>query len=155
MRAEPLLDLLIEQGGREPTIEHGLHYQLAVVSENLQKHDKALRHYRRAYEIDSTHLDTLQGMGRLLIERDDWDRAFKIFQTVLVHHRDSLGETGAATIFHQQGHIKLQVGEKRKALDFFRKALDIDPNHIQSLRSVAAIHEGRGDWEDVVHYRDA
>ena len=153
VRAEPLLDLLIEQGGREPTIEHGLHYQLAVVAENLQKHDKALRHYRKAYEIDSTHLDTLQGMGRLLIERDDWDRAFKIFQTVLVHHRDALGETGAATIFHQQGHIKLQVGEKRKALDFFRKALDIDPNHIQSLRSVAAIHEGRGDWEDVVHYR--
>jgi tetratricopeptide (TPR) repeat protein len=92
-------------------------------------------------------------MGGILITQKDWDRAFKIFQTVLVHHRESLGSEQTATIFHRQGFIKLQVEEKRKALDFFRKALDVDPDHTESLRAVAEIHRARGDWEDVVHYQ--
>ena len=70
-----------------------------------------------------------------------------------MHHRDTLDEASIAQIFFQQGHIKLQVGEKRKALDFFRKSLDIRPVNADSLRAVADIHEARGDWDDVVHYR--
>ncbi|MEE2757898.1 MAG: tetratricopeptide repeat protein [Myxococcota bacterium] len=153
-RAEPLLDLLVErEANYEPQVAQDLNFRLGRVAQELRKTEKSLLHYRRAYELDSTHLPTLEGMGEILVEQEDWDRAFKIYQTVLVHHRENLDEARTADIFNRQGIIKLSVGEKRKALDFFRKALDVDPQHRPSLLAVANIHEGRGDWEDVVHYK--
>ena len=153
-RVEPLLDLLLRQhDGKDPRYVQDLNYRLGKVAHELRKVDKALTHYRRAYELDSTHLPTLRGMGEILVAQEDWDRAFKIFQTILVHHRDTLDDDQAAQMYNRQGFIKLQVGEKRKALDFFRKSLDSNPQYRESLIAVSEIHESRGDWDDVVHYR--
>ena len=152
-RVEPLLDLLLRQhDGKDPRYVQDLNYRLGKVAHELRKVDKALTHYRRAYELD-VHLPTLRGMGEILVAQEDWDRAFKIFQTILVHHRDTLDDDQAAQMYNRQGFIKLQVGEKRKALDFFRKSLDSNPQYRESLIAVSEIHESRGDWDDVVHYR--
>ena len=153
-RVEPLMDLVLEQGGETDYRElQQMHFRLAFASEQLRKDEKALTHYKQAYEIDSTHLPTLQGMGNLLFRREDWDRAFKIFQTILVHHREGLDEGQITEIFTRQGAIKLNVGERRKALDFFRKALDLQPDHMETLAAITALHESQGDWDDVIFYR--
>ena len=154
-RVEPLLTLIVEKRASELDLreQQNLHYQLAYAAERLHKEDKALTHYRHAYELDSTHLPTLQGMGELLYQREDWDRAFKIFQTILVHHREGLPPAAVVEVFFRQGGIKLKVGERRKAQDFFRKALDIDPRHVPTLEALTALHEAQGDWDDVIHYR--
>ena len=111
-RVEPLLDLLLRQhDGKDPRYAQDLNYRLGKVAHELRKVDKALQHYRRAYELDSTHLPTLQGMGEILVTQEDWDRAFKIFQTILVHHRDTLDDAQAAQMYNRQGFIKSQ-GEK-------------------------------------------
>ena len=153
-RAEPLLDLLLTaRADAELRDLQALNYRLGYCAEQLHKDDKALTHYRQAYELDSTHLPTLRGMGNLLFRREDWDRAFKIYQTILVHHRESLEPPEIVEIFHRQGAIKLKVGERRKALDFFRKALDLDGSHEATLRAIVELHESQGDWDEVIHYR--
>ena len=155
-RAEPLLDLVVNAGtaaNADIRTLQTLNYRLGFVAEQLHKDEKALNHYKTAYELDSTHLPTLQGMGNLLFRREDWDRAFKIYQTILVHHRENLTEDDVVEIFFRQGQIKLKVGERRKALDFFRKALDLNPKSETVLRAVVDLHEKQGDWEDVIHHR--
>jgi tetratricopeptide (TPR) repeat protein len=154
-RAEPLFDLMLAARASQMELreQQELNYRVAFCADKLHKEDKALTHYRHAYELDSTHLPTLQGMGALLYDREDWDRAFKIFQTILVHHRESLGSAAIVDVFHRQGGIKLKVGERRKALDFYRKALDIDPQHVATLEAIVALHESQSDWDDVIHYR--
>ncbi len=153
-RAEPLLDLMVAASGdAELRDQQALQYRVGFCSEQLHKDEKALTHYRQAYELDSTHLPTLRGMGNLLFRREDWDRAFKIYQTILVHHRESLSEDEIVDIFHRQGAIKLKVGERRKALDFFRKALDLQREHKDTLAAIVELHESQGDWDDVIHYR--
>ncbi|MEZ4433356.1 MAG: tetratricopeptide repeat protein [bacterium] len=153
-RAEPLLDLMLagKQDADNRELQQ-LHYRIAYCAEQLHKDDKALTHYRQAYELDSTDLATLRGMGNLLFRHEDWDRAFKIYQTILVHHRESLDDKQVVEIFHQQGQIKLRQNERRKALDFFKKALDIDPQNAEILKALIELHEARNDWEDVIHYR--
>ncbi len=153
-RAEPLLDLLIQaRADGELRDLQALNYRCGHCAEQLRKDDKALTHYRQAYELDSTHLPTLRGMGGLLFRREDWDRAFKIYQTILVHHRESLEEAEIVEIFHRQGAIKLKVGERRKALDFFRKALELEGQHTETLHAIVELHESQGDWDEVIHYR--
>lgn len=153
-RVEPLMDLVLEQGGEtDYRALQTMHFRLAFAAEQLRKDEKAITHYRQAYEIDSTHLPTLQGMGNLLYRREDWDRAFKIFQTILVHHREGLSNEQISEIFTRQGSIKLNVGERRKALDFFRKALERQPEHLETLKAITDLHEAQGDWSDVIFYR--
>ena len=60
---------------------------------------------------------------------EDWDGAFKIYQTILVHHRDSQKESEIVDIFYRLGIIKLKQGERKKALNMFEKALEIEAAH--------------------------
>jgi tetratricopeptide (TPR) repeat protein len=103
--------------------------------------------------LDSTDLPTLQHLGRLLSDQGLSEEAFKIYQTILVHHRDTMDEENVARVFFGQGVIKRELGESKKALDFFRKALAIEPENEEGLRAIIGVHEEREDWEDVVHYR--
>ena len=153
-RAEPMLDLLAAQEITRDLRElQELHFNLGHVSHRLHKDDKALKHYRQAYELDSTHLPTLRGMGELLFKREDWDRAFKIYQTILVHHRDRQSEEENVETFFRQGFIKLKVGERRKAIDFFRKALDLRPDYPEALDAIIDLYEKQSDWDNAIYYR--
>ncbi|MFN3201894.1 MAG: tetratricopeptide repeat protein [Bradymonadia bacterium] len=153
-RAEPLLDLLVENHGDRDLRElQDLEYRLGHVAQQLHKDEKALTHYRKAYELDSTHLPTLQGMASLMYAHEEFDQAFKAYQTILVHHRDRLSETDIAGIFARQGGIKLRLGERRKALDFFHKALDLQPESQEILEAIIDLHEKQGQWPEVIAYR--
>src|SRR4029450_7471481 len=41
--------------------------------------------------------------------------------------------------------------ERKKALNMFEKALEIDPTHRDTLTAVISLQQQQGDWEAVVH----
>ena len=43
------------------------------------------------------------------------------------------------------------MGERKKALNMFEKALEIDPNHRDTMLAVIDLQTQQGDWEAVVH----
>jgi tetratricopeptide (TPR) repeat protein len=149
---EPVLDMLVRKADRRDnrTLQD-LYFKLARTSDALGKNDKALKYYRAAYDIDSTHLPTLTGMAALLYRTEDWDRAFKIYQTILVHHRDSQRAEEIVDIFFRLGNIKLKLGERKKALNMFEKALEIDPAHRDTLEAVIDLQIKANDWDAVVN----
>ena len=154
-RAEPLLDLLVRKLGMSRHVAHIhlLHHKAGLCAENLFRDDKALRHYRNAWELDATHLPTLEGLGRLLYKREDWDRAFQVYQTILVHHREQQTDAQIVEIFFRLGAIKLKVGERSRGRTLFEKALEVDPLHVPTLEALIELHEKQGDWERVVAYK--
>src|SRR6185295_7090165 len=101
-----------------------LYYRLARTADAIQNNEKALKYYKAAYDLDSTYLPTLLGRASLLYKMEDWESAFKIYQTILVHHRDSQKESDIVDIFYRLGNIKLKQGERKKALNMFEKALE-------------------------------
>ena len=129
-----------------------LYYRLARTADELGNGDKALKYYKLAYDLDSTFLPVLLGRAELLYKMEDWDGAFKIYQTILVHHRDSQKESEIVDIFYRLGNIKLKQGERKKALNMFEKALEIEADPPSDLagghRPAAA---GSDDWEAVIH----
>ncbi len=78
-------------------------------------------------------LPTLLGRAALLYKMEDWDGAFKIYQTILVHHRDSQKESEIVDIFYRLGNIKLKQNERKKALNMFEKALELQATHRPTL----------------------
>jgi len=67
-------------------------YNIAAAYVADGDYQKALGYYKAAYDIDSTYLPTLLGRADLLFKMADWDAAGKIYQTILVQHRDGQDE---------------------------------------------------------------
>src|SRR3954453_15226877 len=152
---EPILDMLTrkaDQNNKKDNKElNQLYYRLARTADELGNGDKALRFYKLAYDLDSTFLPVLLGRAALLYRMEDWDGAFKIYQTILGHHRDSQKESDIVEIFYRLGNVKLKQGERKKALNMFEKELEIDATHRPALQSVIELQTQQNDFEAVIH----
>ena len=152
----PLLEMLTRKQDRRPVREmHPLFYRLAMACDKMGLDDKALKHYKRAFEIDATHLPTLMGRADLLFRRQEWDDAFKLYQTILVHHREAQKDEQIVEIFYRIGTIKLKVNERPKAINMFEKALEILPGHKPTLEALVEVYSAASDWEGVVKQKRA
>ncbi|MBC7976949.1 MAG: tetratricopeptide repeat protein, partial [Myxococcales bacterium] len=150
----PVIDMLCRKVGQlhaDPRELNELYYRAARTADQLGDHQKALGYYKAAYDIDSTYLPTLTGRADLLYKMADYDAAGKIYQTILVQHRDGQGESDVVRIYNRLGMVRQALGERKKALNMFEKALEIDPTHRDTLEAVIDLQQQQGDWEAVVH----
>lgn len=155
---DPILDMLtrkVDQLDLDDIEQRELFLRAAKVARQLGNSDKALKQYKRAYDIDSSNHEVLVGMADLLFEREDWDRSFKLYQTILLQHRDTQPPEDTVRVYHRLGTIKNRQNEPRKALNYFEKALDVDPHHEETLASVISLRASANDWEGVIQAKRA
>ncbi len=149
-RAEQLLDIVVER--LDPNTDGAelcrQHYRLGYVCEKLQKDSKALKNYQRAYEIDSTYLAALEGLGASLSRAGRWDDASKIYQAILIHHRDGLTDAEIVDYYQQLADLNHKLVQSDRAIKNLEKALELDSNHAPSLRLLATVYEGEQRFED-------
>lgn len=122
-------------------------YRLGYISEKLGQQSRALEFYRQAFEADSTYLPALDGFGQALLLAEQWDEAQKVFQAILVHHREALTESEVVDIQWQIGEICLKQQQSDKAYKQFEKAIEIDGDHIASLTALSKMDIDAGNWE--------
>ncbi len=152
----PILEMLARKADKKANRDLNLlYYRLAKAADRLGDGEKALKYYKQAYDLDSTYLPTLIDRAALLYQREAWDDAFKIYQTILVHHRDSQKDDQIVEIFHRLGRIKLKLGERSKAVNMFEKALEIQPGHRPTLGALTDIYTESGDFEAVIKQKRA
>jgi tetratricopeptide (TPR) repeat protein len=153
--AERVLDAAVEaiSGSGDPKELCRQCYRQGYVAEKLGKREKALACHRRAYELDSTYLPALEGLGHLLVQEQQWDEALRIFTTIIIHHRDGLTDLEVVETHWQVGEIADRLGQADRAAASFKKALEIDANHEPSRRSLVRALETLGDWEGAVDNR--
>nr|HEX4312425.1 tetratricopeptide repeat protein [Kofleriaceae bacterium] len=150
----PVVEMLVRKVAQlhaDPRELNELYYRAARTADELGDFNRALQHYKSAYDIDSTYLPTLIGRADLLFKMQDWDNAGKIYQTILVQHRDGQDEADVVRIYNRLGMVRQALGERKKALNMFEKALEIDPSHRDTLQAVIDLQQQQGDWEAVVH----
>src|SRR5678816_2683202 len=144
----PVIDMLCRKVGQlhaDPKELNELYYRAAKTADELGDHQKALGYYKAAYDIDSTYLPTLVGRADLLFKMQDFEAAGKIYQTILVQHRDGQGEADVVRIYFRLGQVRQNLGERKKALNMFEKALEIDPAHRETLEAVISLQAAQGD----------
>ncbi|MEM7515509.1 MAG: tetratricopeptide repeat protein, partial [Planctomycetota bacterium] len=151
--ALPLLEMLVKRSGkREPEEQHRLAFALGEASMKLERTEDAIKAFEKAYQVDSTHLPTLLGVAGAHYAAAQWDKAFKFYQMLLVHHRDALAPDEIVDIFYRLGIVKREQKERRKALNMFDKALEEDPHHQPTLEAVIGLYEAQKEWQQVIHF---
>ncbi len=148
----PVIEMLCrklgQQGGDAKEL-HELYFRAARCADELGKDDKALAYYKAAYERDGTHVPTLMGRANLLFKMEDWASAGSLYQNILARRRGSRDEADLG-VYYRLGMVRKALGERNTALAMFDKALDIDPNHRDTLTAVMDLQSNRGDWDAVV-----
>ncbi|MCC7540253.1 MAG: tetratricopeptide repeat protein, partial [Deltaproteobacteria bacterium] len=152
--ARPLLDMLVKRAQkREPAEQHRLWFTYGETATRLNEDDLALKAFTQAYNLDATHLPGLRGLAESHFRLKDWEKAFKFFQMILVHHRDALDREQTTEVFYRLGVVKREQGERRKALNMFDKALEQTPTHRPTLEAMLGLYESQGEWEQVIHFK--
>ena len=155
-RAEQLLRIVCHghaEAGLEQRALCQWWYKLGYVRQKLGRTDDALDAYRRAYDCDATYLPALEGLGAALVQGQRWDEALKIFQTILIHHRESVTDFEVVEYYWQLGEINRHLEQVDRAIKNFEKALEIDPDHEAALSGIIRLHEEREEWDEALEYR--
>jgi len=152
----PILEMLARKADRKTNRElTQLYHRLAKAADKLGENEKAIKFYKQSYDADSTYLPTLVDRAGLLYRLEHWDDAFRIYQTILVHHRDTQKDDDIVDIFFRLGRIKLKLGERTKAVNMFEKALEIQPGHRATLQALIDLYTDAGDFEAVIKQKRA
>ncbi len=129
-------------------------YRLGYVADKLGNRDKALTSYKKAYDLDATYLPVLEGYGHLLVQHAKrYEDALRIFQTILIHHREELTDMEVVEVYWQLGDIHAKLNQSDRAQNHFEKALAVDPSHEASLRALVALMDQGRRWERAADLR--
>ena len=151
----PVIDMLCRKVGaaarRPARAQRALLPRGEARADELGDFQKALGYYKAAYDIDSTYLPTLVGRADLLFKMQDWDNAGKIYQTILVQHRDGQDEADVVRIYNRLGRFaRTSVSARRRSTCSRRRSRSIRRTATR-LQAVIELQTAQGDWEAVVH----
>ncbi|MBK07695.1 MAG: hypothetical protein CL920_33475 [Deltaproteobacteria bacterium] len=149
---EMLLDVMNQRGITEEKYRY--HYMLALAAENMENTQKALYQYQESYNLNPTYFPTLNGLGRIYYTEQEWERSLKVYQTILYHHRAQLSERELSEVYYRMALAYDQMGQADQAIDFYERALEIDPANPLALRSLAAHAESRQEWARALELKE-
>lgn len=149
-RARELLEIVVEGlDANEQTQDLVRHqYRLGYVYQRLENEAEALRAYQRAFELDSTYLPALEGYGQALVQAQRYEEAQKVYQTLLIHHKDFLTDAEVVDYYWQLGDVSRHLEQNERALRNLEKALELDPGHAPSLRLLGEVSESDSNFEE-------
>ena len=150
----PVIDMLCRKVGQlraSPQELTELYHRAATCAAELGDDRKALQHYKAACDLDPTYLPAQLGRADLLFKTQDWVNAGKTYEAILASHRHELGAAEVLRLYNRLGGVRRALGERKKALVMFEKALELDPTHRETLEAVVELQSTQHDWDAVLH----
>jgi tetratricopeptide (TPR) repeat protein len=132
--AIPVIESLIDaetDGGKKRSRKAAVYHQrLATAYLARGDHDKGVEHLEAAYKLDISNIDVLISLGQLYYQREDYDKAVKLFRALLLQRFDAATVgVSKADVYWYVGDISLKQGDKRKAKGMFQRGLDEERGH--------------------------
>jgi tetratricopeptide (TPR) repeat protein len=140
--AQPMYLALIEQTlaaskGRRTKELARLHTRVAEVAERLGDGARALEQYQAAYQIDAGNPATLAALGRLFMDQQEWEKARRMYRSLLLQNIDPSTGVRKAEVYLALGEIHERTNEAPKAVGMYERGLELEP-HNERLREALA-----------------
>jgi tetratricopeptide (TPR) repeat protein len=152
VKALPLLEMIrtgVEEKGTPEQL--AAHYRrMGTACRNLGKREEALGFYRRAYDREPGHAETLEALGQLNLEQGNRDLAASYYRRYL-ETLESTGQTERiGEVMRMLGRLEAAGGSKDRARDAFLKVLEQNPDDAEAVRSLAQMSEAQGAPEEAI-----
>lgn len=94
----------------------------------------ALAAYEEAFRVNPTDVATMAGLGRLYFAAKEWEKARRLYQSLVLQTLDADSGIAKADVYWSLGVIHLELGQEPKAKGMFQRGLELDPRH-EKLRA--------------------
>jgi pentatricopeptide repeat protein len=131
--------LLAKLGARKSKEVARVQFRLGAIAETERDPARALEHYSAAFAIDPTHGGTMAALGRLYSAAQDWEKARKVFRSMLLQNLDADAGVSKADVYFMLGQIHARLGEGPKARNMFERGLELDPTHSELKQALAGL----------------
>ena len=97
----------------------------------------ALAAYEEALRVNPTDVSTMTGLGRLYFATNDWEKARKIYQSLVLQNIDAEAGVTKGEVYWALGRIHIELGQAPKARSMFQRGLEIEPQN-QKIKDALA-----------------
>lgn len=120
----------------------------AALWEQLGEPARAAECRRRILGRKPEHLPSIQHLGRLYARLGDWENLVAINQREadLINDQHRI----VALLCKNGDLLETRLADETRAIDYYRRVLTLAPNYLPALRSLGAIYQRLGQWEDLV-----
>ncbi len=99
----------------------------------------ALAAYEEALRVNPTDVVTMTGLGRLYFESSDWEKARKIYQSLVLQNIDTDVGVSKGEVYWALGKIHIELGQSPKAKSMFQRGLEIDPSNQKLKEALSSL----------------
>ncbi|MBV8759380.1 MAG: tetratricopeptide repeat protein [Deltaproteobacteria bacterium] len=97
----------------------------------------ALAAYEEALRVNPTDVVTMTGLGRMYFAAGDWEKARKIYQSLVLQNIDADAGVTKGDVYWALGKIHIELGQPPKAKSMFQRGLELEPQN-QKLKDALA-----------------
>ena len=104
-------------------------HELARIFERLGQREDALQYYKMAMNADGAYLENLIAYGRLLVDMGRWDRALRVYQSLLMQQQNLPDGDAVKEMLLNLATTCHELGMTGQAQQHIKRLLELDPEH--------------------------
>jgi tetratricopeptide (TPR) repeat protein len=99
----------------------------------------ALAAYEEALRVNPTDVNTMTGLGRLYFAGADWEKARRIYQSLVLQNIDDDVGVTKGEVYWALGKIHLELDQVPKAKSMFQRGLEIEPQNPKLKEALSSL----------------
>jgi tetratricopeptide (TPR) repeat protein len=99
----------------------------------------ALAAYEEAFRVNATDLPTMAGLGRIYMAQKDWEKARRVYRSLVLQTIDADVGITKAEVYWALGVIHVELNEAPKAKGMFQRGLELEPHNDKLKAALAAL----------------
>ncbi|MBF0588874.1 MAG: tetratricopeptide repeat protein [Magnetococcales bacterium] len=107
--------------------------------------DRAIEEFIQVVRLNSETVEIYLSLGNLFRARGEVGRAIRIHENIIA--RPNLPESFRVGALFSLAEDYRQGGFLDRAVEAYRKVLEVDPHHSKSLSALQSLHEDEGRWD--------
>ncbi|MCB9573169.1 MAG: tetratricopeptide repeat protein, partial [Kofleriaceae bacterium] len=138
-RAAPIYDRLAEEAKAKRQMKDVARYRQRQggILEARGDGPGAMAAYEEAFRVNPTDVPTMAGLGRLYMAARDWEKARRVYRSLVLQNVDADAGLTKADVYYALGVIHVELNEAPKARGMFQRGLEVDP-HDERLKDALA-----------------
>src|SRR4030095_15540213 len=99
----------------------------------------AVAAYEEALRVNPTDVVTMTGLGRMYFSSGDWEKARKIYQSLVLQNIDADAGVTKGEVYWALGKIHIELGQGPKAKSMFQRGLEIEPQNSKLKEALSSL----------------
>jgi type IV pilus assembly protein PilF len=137
-RAKQKFLLALQEDPKLPEVWYSMGYYMEVTGVNAKKD------YLKAVDLAPKHGDVQNNYGTFLCRNGEYNEAIKHFMLAIEDNE----YLDTASAYENAGLCALKIPDKKLALNYFNRALMVDPNHPNALLEAATLNYQNKNYRD-------